>query len=293
MKASPIPATVVRAPSAVAAGGTRYLERPSGRVAYDVAGNGPLVVCVPGMGDLRSTYRHLVPQLVSAGYRVATMDLRGHGDSDATFDAYDDVAAGSDLVALVGQLGGPAVLIGNSMGAGAAAWAAAEAPALVRGLVLIGPFVRMTPVSLVAVLAFRLALLKPWGPAAWRSYYARLYPSRKPDDLPAHVAAIRADLARPGRWEAFVRTTHTSHAPVEARLGEVRAPTLVVMGTKDPDFKDPAAEARWVAERLAGRVLLVQGSGHYPQAEYPEIVGPAVERFLGELASGAQDRWDA
>ena len=36
------------------------------------------------MGDLRSVYRFLAPELVGAGYRVATMDLRGHGDSDAT-----------------------------------------------------------------------------------------------------------------------------------------------------------------------------------------------------------------
>ena len=56
---------------------TRFLDRGAGRIAYDVIGNGPLVVAVPGMGDLRSTFRHLVPALVDAGFRVATMDLRG------------------------------------------------------------------------------------------------------------------------------------------------------------------------------------------------------------------------
>ena len=88
------------------------------------------------MGELRSVYRFTVPALVAAGYRVATMDLRGHGDSDATFGRYDDVAAGGDVVALVEHLGGPAVVIGSSMGAGAAAWAAAERRDLVTGLVL-------------------------------------------------------------------------------------------------------------------------------------------------------------
>ncbi len=64
---------------------TQYLDRGEGRIAYDVTGSGPLVVAVPGMGDLRSSYRHLAPALVDAGFRVATMDLRGHGDSDTTF----------------------------------------------------------------------------------------------------------------------------------------------------------------------------------------------------------------
>src|ERR1700712_5492034 len=96
---------------------TQWLDRPGGRIAFDSVGAGPLVVCVPGMGELRSTYRATAPTLAAAGHRVVTMDLRGHGDSDATFDAYDDVAAGGDILALIEQLGGPAVVIGNSMGA--------------------------------------------------------------------------------------------------------------------------------------------------------------------------------
>jgi pimeloyl-ACP methyl ester carboxylesterase len=238
------------------------------------------------MGDLRSGYRLLAPALIDAGYRVAAMDLRGHGDSDTTFTDYDDVAAGTDALALVAELGGgPAVLVGSSMGAGAAAWAAAEAPGRVSALVLIGPFVRNPPAGRAAALAFRLALLRPWGPAAWSAWYARLFPGRAPTDLAAHRARIRASLRRPGAWQAFAATTRTSHAPVEARLGDVTAPTLVVMGDRDPDFGDPAAEAALIAKRLAGRVVMVPGSGHYPHAEYPEIVNPAIADFL---RAGAQ-----
>ena len=119
-----------------------YLVRPEGRVAYDVSGQGPLVVLVPGMGDLRGAYRFLAPQLREAGYRVACTELRGHGDSDATFSSYGDVETADDVVALIDDLGGPAVVIGNSMGAGSAVLVAADRPLLVRGLVLIGPFVR-------------------------------------------------------------------------------------------------------------------------------------------------------
>lgn len=69
----------------------------------------------------------------------------------------------------------------------------------------------------------------------------------------------------------------------ESRLDEVRAPALVVMGGKDPDFGDPRAEAAYITERLGCEVLMVPGGGHYPHAEYPEIVNPAVVAFLEGL----------
>src|SRR5580692_207438 len=98
---------------------TSYLTRPEGRVAYDVGGTGPLVVLVPGMGDLRATYRFLAPALRDAGYRVAATDLRGHGDSDASFATYGDAETAADIASLIAELGGPAVIVGNSMAAGA------------------------------------------------------------------------------------------------------------------------------------------------------------------------------
>lgn len=54
---------------------TKHFNHKNGQIAYDVAGEGPLVVCVPSLGDVRAEYRFLVPQLVNAGYRVATMDV--------------------------------------------------------------------------------------------------------------------------------------------------------------------------------------------------------------------------
>jgi predicted alpha/beta hydrolase len=94
----------------------RRLSRPDGSVAYEVAGTGPLIVCVPGMGDLRASYRFLQPSLLAAGYQVAVMDLRGHGDSDVSFAEYGDEATAGDIA----ELGGPAVIVGNSMAAGSA-----------------------------------------------------------------------------------------------------------------------------------------------------------------------------
>ncbi len=266
---------------------TSLLQRPGGAIEYDVTGDGPLVVCLPGMGELRSSYRFTVPALVGAGYRVATMDLRGHGGSDATFDEYDDVAAGTDVLALVAELGGPATVVGNSMGAGAAVWAAAERPDLVNGLALLGPFVRNAPVNPVMAFAFRVAMSGPWAPAVWGMYLPTLYPGHRPDDFEEHRAAIRASMRRPGYAKAFAATTRTSHAPAEARLATVKAPTLVVMGEQDPDFKDPVAEAGWITGRLGARQLLVPGAGHYPQVEDPGAVNPALVDFCGRAVGSA------
>jgi len=174
---------------------TQHLSRPEGRIAYSLDGPaaGPLVVLIPGMGDLRSTWRELTGPLVEAGHRVAVMDLRGHGDSDTTFATHGDVVTGQDALALVEHLGGPAVLVGNSMGAGAAAWAAAERPDLVAGLVLTGPFLRERPMPAIAVAVMhgleRVLFWRPWGAALWASYY-RGYLNRgtKAPWLDKHVA---------------------------------------------------------------------------------------------------------
>jgi pimeloyl-ACP methyl ester carboxylesterase len=137
-------------------------------------------------------------------------------------------------------------------------------------------------------LVFRLLLLKPWGPAVWHAYYRRLYPGRPPADLDAHRALIRRSMRRGDHWRSFVRTTRGGHGEAEARLGAVRAPALVVMGSKDPDWKDPAAEARFVADALRGELLMVPDAGHYPMAEYPEVVSPAVIGFVQRVRPAAR-----
>lgn len=263
---------------------SELLDRPGGRIAYDISGDGPLLVCVPGMGELRSVYRFAVPALVAAGFRVATFDLRGHGDSDATFSSYDDVAAGTDVIALIEHLGGPAVVLGNSMGAGAGVWAAAERPDLVAGLALISPFVRNGQINPLMQFAFRVLMSRPWATSAWLAYLPKLYPSRKPADLREHLQKIRESMRRPGYAKAFVATTRTSHAPAEQRLSEIAGrPALVVMGETDSDFADAPAEAAWIRDRLDAEMLIVPGAGHYPQVEFPELVNPALVHFCQEV----------
>lgn len=263
----------------MATSAAQMLDRPGGRIAFEVTGDGPLILCVPGMGELRSSYRYTIPPLRDAGFRAAAMDLRGHGDSDATFDTYDDVAAGQDALAVIEHLGGPAIVIGNSMGAGAAVWAAVEQPRSISGLALLGAFVRNTPTNPVLMAMFKLMMWGPWAPRMWSSYLPRLYPGRKPPDFTEHRDAIAASMRRRGHAKAFAATTRTSHAPAAARISDVQCPVLVVMGDKDPDFADPPAEARWIGDHLSAEVLIVPGAGHYPQVEYPEIVNPQLVAF--------------
>jgi len=268
---------------------TQYLDRPDGRIGYDVTGSGPLIVAVPGMGDLRSSHRHLRPALVAAGFRVATMDLRGHGDSDIIFADYDDAAAASDILALAAHLGGPVMVIGNSMGAAAAVIAAAEQPAAISGLVLVGPFVRNPTGSAVTRLIFRATFAGPWARRAWLAYFPKFFPTRRDADFAEHRAAIAAAMARPGYAKTFRATTKVSHDPSEAVLDQVHTKVLVVMGSKDPDFPDQQAEADFIAERLNGRVEMIPGAGHYPQAELPELTSPVIVEFARQIRDGRDD----
>jgi pimeloyl-ACP methyl ester carboxylesterase len=265
----------------------QFLTRADGRIAYDVAGQGPLVVLVPGMGDLRSTYRFLAPALVEAGYRVAATDLRGHGDSDTTFTSYGDAETAGDILALVEELGGPAVVVGNSMGAGAGVYAAAERPDLVSGLVLVGPFVRDTA-NAMQKLIVRVAMARPWAGAMWKMYLPKLYAGRPAADQDAYLAEVASAMKQPGHTAAFARLiAQLDHDVAEERLGAVRAPSLVVMGELDPDFPDPKAEAQWISESIGATVTMVPEAGHYPQSQRPDVVVPAIVSFLAEVSPSA------
>lgn len=267
---------------------TEYLDLPHGRLAYELTGDpaGPVVICSPGMGDLRSTFRGLAERLAADGARVASVDLRGHGDSSSGWPDYSPAAVAEDLLALIRHLGGRTVLVGNSYSGSAAVIAAAREPQAVAGLVLAGAFVRDHPLTALQRLLLRL-LAAPWlgrrlwTAAAWPSLF-----KRRPADFAERKAALRRNLAEPGRYAAVsAMATPGGHRATEPLLGRVHAPALVVMGGADPDFPDPAAEARCTADALGGgaTVLTVDGVGHYPQAEAPEVMAPAVIELVRKV----------
>jgi pimeloyl-ACP methyl ester carboxylesterase len=280
----PMPFTQVELPTLGYTSGvstTQWLPVPDGVIAYDDIGGGPLVVCAPSSGDVRAEYRFLRPYLYAAGFRVATMDLRGHGDSSVGWRDYSTAAIGSDLVALIQHLDtGPAYVIGTSNAAGAAVCAATSSPERVAGLVLIGPVVRDAAVDWIEQWILNALLIRPWGPKLWSMYLQSFYPSQKPADFDAYRAYILANMREAGRVEALRALLNSSHADVEARLNHVAVPTLVIMGNEDPEFKDPCAEALWIADQTHGSVLTVEAVGHFPHAETPDRVGPEIVRFL-------------
>jgi pimeloyl-ACP methyl ester carboxylesterase len=274
---------------------TEFLEVAGGRIAYDVTGEGPLVVLSHGIGDRRQAYRFLAPKLAQAGYRVANADLRGHGESSMGWTSVTGKAAISrtdiagDLLALIRHLGGPAVIVGHSISGGAATIAAAKEPELVSGIVEINPFTKTQKISLGGLLRIRryrqgmtrllgTQLLKNLG--LWMRYLDVAYPAK-------YMAALAAKLREPGRMAEFMKTGKSTPADAGAQLPNITCAALVVMGTLDPDFADPRAEGDAIVAAMPsglGTVAMISGAGHYPHAQSPDEVAALVIPFLKEHA---------
>ena len=276
---------------------TEQLTLDGGTLAYDVAGAGPLVVLAHGIGDSRHSYRFLAPALVAAGYRVASVDLRGCGDSSVGWPGYSRTDIAADLVALVRHLGGPAVIVGQSISGGAATIAAATAPELVTGLVELAPFTReQSPdlAALVRVKRYRVGTTRLLGAvlgstASWLRYLDLAVPA-KPADWDAELARIATKMDEPGRKQALRGMAQASPVDAGEQLAHVRCPVLVVEGSADPDWGDPRAEGeRIVADlpRGLGELAVIEGAGHYLHTEAPDQVLALVLPFLARTAAHA------
>jgi pimeloyl-ACP methyl ester carboxylesterase len=276
---------------------TQYLTTAGGTLAYDVTGAGPLVVLSHGMGNQRSVYRHLVPLLVDAGYRVANLDMRGHGESSMDWTSHDGSEAISrtdvalDILDLIRHLGGPAVIIGHSLSGGAATIAAAKAPELVAAIVEVNPFTKVQQFHLGAMFAnrrYRRGMLRLGSTQMfkslpmWRRYLDLAYPI-KPADYAEDMAALSAKLSEPGRFAEFMKTGKSTPADADAQLANVKCPALIIMGGAEVDFADPKAEGDAIVARMApglGEVALVDGSAHYPHADSADRVAKLTTEFL-------------
>jgi pimeloyl-ACP methyl ester carboxylesterase len=276
---------------------TEFLSVDGGRIAYDVTGEGPLVVLAHGMGDNRNAYRFVVPLLAEAGYRVANADLRGHGESSTGWPSYTRTDTAADLLALIRHLGGPAVIVGHSFAGGSATIAAAQAPELVTAIAEISPFTRSSAaISLGAFLTnrryrrggLRLAGMALTGSVGiWASYLNIAFPGPKPADYAQAIAALQANLREPGRMAAAQKMGRSASADAGAALSGIRCPALVIEGSLDSDWPDPPAEGNSIVAAMpAGlaQTVVIDGAGHYAHTQFPAQVMAVLLPFLKEHA---------
>lgn len=260
---------------------TEWLVVPEGRIAFDDQGEGQLIMLLPGLGDLRQSYRFLIPILVESGYRVVSVDLRGHGESSVPWADYSTQAVARDVLDLIAHLdAGPAVLVGNSFSACVAVWAATEQPDAVAGVSMIGPFVRPHEVSFMIRSAMVVMFNGPWKVGAWGAFHRSLFTHEHPEDYAEYQQVLRQNLAEPGRFAAVKAMIDRDDTAVAERLTQLTVPVQIIMGEKDPDYPDPAAEAAWIAAQTYGVVALLPNLGHYPQAEAPQETATALLNWL-------------
>ena len=277
---------------------TEYLGIAGNTLAYDVTGQGPLVVLAHGIGDSRHSYRFLASALAEAGYRVCNVDIRGCGDSGLGWDGYSRTDIAGDLIAVVRHLGGQAVIIGHSISGGAATIAAATAPDLITGVIELAPFTRTQPIDLgglVRVKRFRagyaqMAQVMILGRlASWKKYLDVAYPV-KPADWDSELARIEAKLTEPGRMKVLQAMCKANPGDAGAQLANLTCPVLVIEGSLDPDWADPRAEGEQIIVDLPhglGELAVIEGAGHYLHAQTPDQVIALALPFLAKTTTRA------
>jgi pimeloyl-ACP methyl ester carboxylesterase len=105
----------------------RFLDVNAIRLHYAEAGEGPVVLLCHGWPELWYSWRHQMPALAAAGYRVLAPDMRGYGESGApaAVEDYTILHLVGDMVGLLDALGiDQAVAVGHDWGA-VVAWHAA------------------------------------------------------------------------------------------------------------------------------------------------------------------------
>ncbi|MFI1919253.1 alpha/beta fold hydrolase [Nocardia sp. NPDC020380] len=232
---------------------------------------------------------------VRGNYRKALHDrVLDHQQRADGSDAISRTDIAGDLLALIGHLGGPAIIIGNSISGGAATIAAAQGPESVSAIIELNPFTRTQGFDTGAFLTiprYRKGLLRLGTTQLfkslpqWLRYLDVAYPI-KPADYDRYMTALAQKLREPGRFAEFMKTGKTTPADAEAQLPHITCPALVIMGTADPDFPHPAAEGEAIATLMPpglGDVASVEGGGHHIQADSPDRVAELTLKFLSDI----------
>jgi 3-oxoadipate enol-lactonase len=250
-----------------------------GPIAYREAGAGPPVLFLHGLGGTRLAWEPQLEGLADA-HRCIAWDLPGYGDSHPldrlTFGAIVDA-----VVALLDRLALERVdVVGLSFGGHHALHVALMAPDRVRRLVL---------ADTSAAFGIDGTDATEWKRQRLDPLDAGLTPANM---APAVIDAITAPgfggRERERTVEAFARISATGlRAAVDClpthdvrdRLGEICAPTLVIVG--ELDTETPVAYAELLAAGIAGAELrCIRGVGHLTPAEAPAEFNALVREFL-------------
>ncbi|WP_113700725.1 alpha/beta fold hydrolase [Nonomuraea lactucae] len=280
-----------------------------------VVGEGPVVVLAHGFPELAYSWRHQVPALAGAGYRVVVPDMRGFGRSSRPADvgAYHAGELAADLVGLLDALDEPeGVFVGHDWGASVVWHVAVAHPGRVRGVAgLSVPYAPPAPAPPTRILRKRLGdrFYMIWfqeeGPAdeaLAKDARGTMAGSFSPG--PELLGSERPGSELPG-WlseaelkvyvDAFERTGFTGglnyyrnldrNWEIARELGVrvIESPALFVTGSEDPVRRFmPAKHLEDAFTDLRGNVVL-DGAGHWIQQERADEVNALLLRFLESL----------
>jgi pimeloyl-ACP methyl ester carboxylesterase len=251
------------------------------RLYYEIEGQGDTLILIHGGFVDRRMWDDQVKDL-SQSFTIIRYDMRGFGQSDAPTKPYHPVG---DLLALYEALGvGRASLVGHAMGGSVALSFSLAYPDRVNALVLVSSPANGLPateeeIDRVATLFHTDATL---GTDSAVALWLR-------DPMLAGVME-KPDLAR--RMEYYARDNARAFAvkfwpfvpedpPPSERLGEIRAPTLVIWGENDTESIQRNSAV--TAARIPGaRPLALGGAGHMVSLERPGEFNKAVRAFLEE-----------
>ena len=268
------------------------LEWRGTRLRYAVAGDGPPLVLVHGLGGTIENWRALAPPLATR-HRVLVPDLPGHGRSSLLPEARSlDALAEAVLAVADAEEIRPAVWIGHSLGGGVALRAAALRSDVVRGLVLvaaagIGSASRAAHVTLAVLGVARPGrLIAPYRHAWARSRLGRRaafgwWGVADPDALEPELAeAFLVGPAHHTDTRQAGRALLASDPRLE--LDRVTCPCLCLWGARDNWVR--LQDGMEYARRLRAPLRTIAGCGHLLIGERPDACLAAIEEFLASVA---------
>ena len=263
-------------------------------IYYEVTGEGTPVVLLHGFPDSGSLWRHQVPALTGAGYRVIVPDMRGYGRSARPVEvgAYDILELVSDVRAVLADAGVPrAHVVGHDWGA-ATAWVfASVAPDTVDRLVALSighpATFRGRPGQLDLdqlekawfMLLFQFhGVAEEWLSANHWTNFRTLFRHPDEDGVIADLEANSSLTPGLNYFRAIVNPESFVGPPLA--LPPVQASTLGVWSSGD--FALTEAQMTRSAERVAGpwRYERLDGPGHWMQLEAPDRVNALLLDFL-------------